>query len=184
MIRIAHEIRKEKPASWLLRGLVLGASVLVIGFLIAFWQLRIQIRMLEEEKASLENLTRQAPTLQRELKELQAKRETYQKRLSLLQSLEKDRHGPTRLMEYLAVNLPVDQLWLTTLKENGPEIRLEGLALTNEILADFIKRLEAFPVFRQVDLNQSLQTNFKEIKVKQFSLSAWTQAPPPPEEKK
>jgi type IV pilus assembly protein PilN len=188
MIRInlltAHEIQKEKNGPWLFKGITLAFSVLLAVMAVGFWMLGNQVRNLRQEKATLENQTREALTLQKEIKELRDKKETYQKRLDLLQTLEKDRHGPVHLMELLSIILPADQLWLNTLKENGPEIRLDGMALSNEILADYMKRLENSPLFHQVDLIQSTQAVYKDLKVKQFSISAWTKAPPPPPEKK
>jgi len=109
-----------------------------------------------------------------------------QNRLTLLQNLEKDRHGPVNLMEYLSTTLPVNQLWLTTLKENGPEIRIDGMALRNENLAEYMKRLEAIPMISQVDLVQSIQAVYKDLKIKQFTLilTARTNPSTPSKEKK
>lgn len=151
---------------------------------LSFWILGNQATALQEEKASLENQTQGTQNLQREIKALSEKKDLFQKRLALLQSLEKERHGPVRLLETIAVILPVDRLWLTALKENGPEIRIDGMALTNEVLADFLKRLETSGLFQEVDLIQSAQAKYKDLSVKQFSISAWTQAPPPPTEEK
>ena len=68
---------------------------------------------------ALEIQTREAAALQKEIKDLKDKKEISQNRLTLLQNLEKERHGPVRLMESLSTILPVDQLWLTSLKETG-----------------------------------------------------------------
>jgi type IV pilus assembly protein PilN len=190
MIRInllaTHEVKKEAKSGWLLKSSVGAFLLLVLAVFLTFWILGNRIQALKEEKTFLESQTRGTLQLQQEIKALKAKKELYQKRLNLLQSLEKERHGPVRLLETIAVILPADQLWLTNLKENGPEIRLDGMSLTNEVLADFLKRLEASGLFQQVDLLQSAQAVYKDLSVKQFSISAWTQAPPPPtaEEKK
>jgi type IV pilus assembly protein PilN len=135
-------------------------------------------------KLDLERQTRAATALQKEIRALKEKKETAQNRLNLLQSLEKERHGPVRLMENLSSALPVNQLWLTALKENGPEIRIEGIALNNDFLAEYMKRLESRQLFTRVDLVQSSQIVLKEMKVKQFSLVAWTSNMPLPEGKK
>ena len=133
---------------------------------------------------ALEIQTRDAAVLQKEIKDLKDKKEVSQNRLALLQNLEKERHGPVRLMESLSMTLPVDQLWLTSLKENGPEIRIDGVSLGNEILADFMKRLETSSLFKQVDLVHSTQGVYKDLKVKNFTLIAWLKLPAPSEEKK
>jgi type IV pilus assembly protein PilN len=183
MIRInllsAHQIQRDKNGQWLMRGGLLALSVLLAAMLVAYWMLGSQIRHLKQEKETLEQQTGQAAALQREIKELKEKKEAFANRLTLLQNLEKERHGPVRLFEILTTILPAEQLWITTLKENGPEIRIDGMALSNEILAEFMKRLEASAFFKQVDLIQSAQGTYKDLKTKQFSISAWTQAPAP-----
>jgi type IV pilus assembly protein PilN len=188
MIRInlltAHEVRKEKKQQWLFQGIVLSFLVIIAAVLIGFWMLGIQVKNLKQEKLDLERQTREFAVLQREIKELQNEKETIQKRLTLLQDLEKDRHGPVRLMEFLSTVLPVNQLWLTTLKETGSEIKIDGISLSNEILAEYMKRLETSSLFKQVDLVHSTQALYKDIKVKNFTLIAWTKLPAPPEVKK
>jgi Tfp pilus assembly protein PilN len=77
-----------------------------------------------------------------------------------------------RLLEQLAVALPVNQLWITALKETDSEIRLEGMSLSNQILADYMKRLEALEPISRVDLIQSGQITYKDIKINQFTVTA------------
>ncbi len=104
--------------------------------------------------------------------------------MTILQDLEKDRHGPVRLMEFLSTILPVDQLWLTNLKETGTDIRIDGISLSNEILAEYMKHLENSPIFNQVDLIHSTQSVYKAMKVKNFALIVRTKPPAPAGEKK
>jgi Tfp pilus assembly protein PilN len=142
---------------------------------------------LEEERLSLERQSQGFSNLQREIKELKDKKELAQNRLALLTRLEKERHGPVRLLEQLAAVLPVNQLWITVLKETDAEIRLEGMSLSNQVLADDLKRLETLESISRVDLIQSGQIPFKEIKLKQFTITALKKGatrPPAPVEKK
>jgi len=190
MIRInllaAHKVEREKKQQWLLKGIILSYLTLMAVVLIGFWMLGNQVQNLKKEKEALERQTREALSLQKEIRELKDKKAMSQNRLTLLQNLEKDRHGPVNLMEYLSTTLPVNQLWLTTLKENGPEIRIDGMSLSNEILAEYMKRLEAIPMISQVDLVQSIQAVYKDLKIKQFTLilTARTNPSTPSKEKK
>ncbi|RPH84700.1 MAG: hypothetical protein EHM75_10570, partial [Desulfobacteraceae bacterium] len=165
---------------------------------IGYWMLGSQVRRLEEERLTLEKQAQGFSNLQREIKELKDKKELARNRLDLLTRLEKERHGPVRLLEQLTVALPVNQLWITALKETDSEIRLDGLSLSNQILADFMKRLERLELISRVDLIQSGQITYPavkpgqpppsgEIKVKQFTITALKKGsvrPPAPVEKK
>ncbi|HMK64785.1 MAG TPA: PilN domain-containing protein [Thermodesulfobacteriota bacterium] len=188
MIRInllkAHEIQKTRGQYRFLQGTVLAFLALGVAILVCYWVLGKQIQSLERVKIDLENQTRVFTSLQKELKTLKEQREISKNKLSILKTLEKDRRGPVRLMENLSAILPVNQLWLTSLKETGVETRLEGIALSNEILADFMKKLESTHFFTQVDLIQSIQGVYKNVKVKQFVLTAWSGPPPEPKGEK
>jgi len=149
--------------------------------------LNSQVRRLEAEKITLEKQAQGFSILQREIKELKDKKELAQNRLALLTRLGKERHGPVRLLEQLTKALPVNQLWITNLKETDSEIRIDGMSLSNQILADYMKRLETLESIARIDLIQSGQLAYKEIKIKQFTISAvkkGAEKPPTPAEKK
>jgi type IV pilus assembly protein PilN len=166
---------------------ILSLGVILAFVIIAYWILGAQVSRLEEEKLTLEKQVQRFPTLQREIKELKDKKELAQNRLALLTRLEKEKHGPVRLLEQLAVALPPNQLWITALKETDTDIRLDGMSLSNQILADYLKRLEALEPFSRVDLVQSGQVTYKDNKIKQFTITAPKKGvvrPPAPVEKK
>jgi type IV pilus assembly protein PilN len=191
MIRINLLSREEPQGSDRTPGIrnifLLSLGVILALILIGYWILGAQVRRLEEERLTLEKQAQGFSILQREIKELKDKKELAQNRLALLTRLGKERHGPVRLLEQLTKALPVNQLWITTLKETDSEIRLDGMSLSNQILADYMKRLEALESIARIDLIQSGQVAYKDSKIKQFTISAvkkGAEKPPTPAEKK
>ena len=202
MIRINLLSREEPRGSGKAPGtrniFILALGLILAFVIIAYWILSAQVRRLEGERVALEEQARGFSTLQREIKELKDKKELAQNRLALLTRLEKERHGPVRLLEQLTVALPVNQLWITALKETDSEIRLDGMSLSNQILADYMKRLETLELISRVDLVQSGQVIYPspkpgqppsnwELKIKQFTITALKKGsvrPPAPVEKK
>ncbi len=191
MIRINLLSREEPQRSDQAPGIrnifILSLGAVLALIIIVYWILGAQVRRLEEERLSLEKQAQGFSTLQREIKELKDKKELAQNRLTLMRRLEKERHGPVRLLEQLSVALPVNQLWITALKETDAEIRLDGMSLSNQILADYMKRLETLEPISRVDLVQSGQITYKELKIKQFTITALkkgAERPPAPVEKK
>jgi type IV pilus assembly protein PilN len=201
MIRINLLSREEPQGSDQAPGtrniFILSLGIILAFILIGYWVLGAQVSRLEEERLTLEKQAQGFSALQREIKELKDKRELAQNRLVLLTQLEKERHGPVRLLEQLTVALPVNQLWITALKETDSEIRLEGMSLSNQILADYLKRLETLESISRVDLIQSGQITYpaakpgqpssEQIKIKQFTIAAikkGAEKPPIPSEKK
>ena len=191
MIRINLLSREESRGPDRTPGIrnifIISLGVILAFTLIGYWILNSRVSRLDEERLSLEKQAQGFSNLQREIKELKDKKELAQNRLALLTRLEKERHGPVRLLEQLAAVLPVNQLWITVLKETDAEIRLEGMCLSNQVLADYLKRLETLESISRVDLIQSGQIPYKEIKLKQFTITALKKGatrPPAPVEKK
>jgi type IV pilus assembly protein PilN len=191
MIRInllsREEPQRSDQASGIRNIFIISLGAVLALIIIVYWILGAQVRRLEEERLSLEKQAQGFSTLQREIKELKDKKELAQNRLTLMRRLEKERHGPVRLLEQLSVALPVNQLWITALKETDAEIRLDGMSLSNQILADYMKRLETLEPISRVDLVQSGQITYKELKIKQFTITALkkgAERPPAPVEKK
>lgn len=191
MIRInllgGYEAQRLPETNRLRNGFLVGLGAVLVAFLLGVWTLNAQIARLAEEKNTLEKQAAGFAALQQEIKELRDKKELASKRLTLLQRLEEDRHGPVKLLEQLSKALPANQLWITALKETETEIRIDGLSLSNQILADFMKRLDGLPAVVRIDLVQSSQVAYKDLKIKQFTVTALkkgAEAPPAPTEKK
>ena len=191
MIRInllgGYETQQPVETNRLRNGFFIGLGVVVLAFLLGFWVLKAQIGRLTAEKDALEKQAAGFAVLQQEIKELKAKKELASKRLTLLKRLEEERHGPVKLLEQLAKALPPNQLWITALKETDAEIRIDGMSLSNQILADFMKRLDGLPAVTRIDLVQSSQVAFKDLKIKQFTVTALkkgAETPPATTEKK
>ena len=191
MIRInllgKKEVQRPVETHWLRNGFLAALGVLLIAFLIGYWTLGAQIQKLTAQKEVLEKRAAGFAALQQEIKELKDKKELAEKRLVTLTRLESERHGPVQLFEQISAALPVNRLWLTALKESDSEIRLDGMSLSNQILADFMKRLDGLSFISRIELVQSSQVQFKDLKIKQFTLTALkkgSEPPATPEEKK
>ena len=74
-----------------------------------------------------------------------------QAKLDILEKIKTARSGPVRLLDELSKSLP-DKLWLVSYKESGGNISLSGVGLKEEIVAEFLRNLEASPYYRNVEL--------------------------------
>ena len=77
-----------------------------------------------------------------------------QKKIDVIDGLDRARNGPVRIMDELAQRTP-DRLWLTSLDTKGNEITLAGQSLDNEIVALFLKQLGESEYFANVDLEST-----------------------------
>lgn len=113
-------------------------------------QLDREIESLRQELVRLEQQTKEVKDLDRKRAELQAK-------LRVIEDLKKRRTGPARVLSDLADATP-EKLWLTEFTESGGAASIQGLAMDNQTIAEFMRRLQQSPYFYDVDLVETSQT--------------------------
>ena len=79
---------------------------------------------------------------------------------------------------------PVKRLWFTNFQENGDQIEVQGIALDNKTIADFMSRLEASDLFRNVNLKTIKQQKINELNLKSFEIICTRITGNPSEKKK
>lgn len=92
-------------------------------------------------------------------------------KLNVIEELNKKKTGPVRVMESLSSATP-SRLWLTQFKETGGALTIDGLAIDNQTIADFLKSLSGSLYFTGVDLVETTQIEQEGIPLKKFSLKA------------
>jgi type IV pilus assembly protein PilN len=99
-------------------------------------------------------------------------------KLKTIERLEKGKTGPVKLLDDIAMSIPKDKLWLTTLKEQKGTLVLNGTAMDNETVADFMDRLKNTQSIRSVQLIRTKQKKISgfDLSLKDFSLNSKTYA--------
>ena len=76
---------------------------------------------------------------------------------------------PVRVLEDLSMATP-DKLWITEFAETGGNVKISGLGVDEQTVADFMRRLGTSPFFRGVDLEETSLVDQDGIKHKKFVL--------------
>jgi type IV pilus assembly protein PilN len=92
-------------------------------------------------------------------------------KLRVIKRLKAHRVGPVHLLDELSQATP-EKLQLVSVEEDGGKIAVTGLAVTNEVISDFLGNLEKSEYFNEVYLNLIDQTEAGGVKLKEFSISA------------
>jgi len=107
------------------------------------------------------------------------KKASLEKKIDVIDGLDRARKGPVRVMHELAAHTP-QRLWLTNLSTKGPALTLAGESLDNELVASLLHALNESPYFSGVDLNNTkLADGGGGLKVVKFSLEAILETPKP-----
>jgi len=105
----------------------------------------------------------------REVTELQKKVGDLKQKVKVIEDLRKKKVGPVRVMEGLSGATP-PRLWLTEFKENSGNLSMNGIAVDNQTVADFLKALSGSEYFKNVELVETSQTEQDKLLLKKFSL--------------
>ena len=92
------------------------------------------------------------------------------KKLDILNQLRRDKTGPATRLAKLSDAVP-DKLWLTKYAENGGNVSLAGVAFNEELIAAFMRNLQASNAFTNVELLVSEQMELGGMKAKKFEIS-------------
>lgn len=100
----------------------------------------------------------------------QAKKELETK-LAVIHTLEKGKMLAAELLQGIAERIP-DKMWLERLSFKGVQLSLQGYAIDNETIANFMKDLERSESFRNIELLLTEQKTVEGVGMKHFSLVA------------
>lgn len=121
--------------------LALGLSVMLLFMVIPYvWQSTRLTRLARE----IDNVKRQVARLSEQVKEvenLDRLQAEFDAKLRIIKDLEDRRTGPANMLSALGKSAP-ESLWVTSLTETMGKVKIKGVALDNETIAEFMKNLE------------------------------------------
>jgi type IV pilus assembly protein PilN len=158
MIRINLVAGERKAAKSAGRSFQIGQKMTVAGSLILvvtavvigwrFWALgQRDAQLTGDIDAARREETRLSEVL-KQLATFEAQRTQLQQRVALIDELRKGQAAPVHMVDQISRALP-DMAWLTSVKQDGYEITIEGNCLTLTALSDFVSSLEASRYFRR-----------------------------------
>jgi type IV pilus assembly protein PilN len=107
------------------------------------------------------------------LQEMAKKLQIINKKREIIRDLQRDRDTVVRLMALISAEMPAEKIWLEKLVQASNSITLEGVALSNESIAEFMRNLESSPyvIKGTVNLTHSRQTLLSNMKLREFQLT-------------
>ena len=149
--------------------LLLLSSYFYIDFNNAINSLREEQDEKQKELDSFKETNKRLAALKKIIADVEVK-------LNTIKRLEKIKTGPVRLLDDIAMSVPKDKLWLTTLKEEKGTLILNGTAMDNETVADFMDNLNSTKSVHSVQLVRTRQKKVPgfDLSLKDFSLNSKT----------
>ncbi len=162
--------KKKETATqqFVLMGIILSVALVAVGIVYS-----VTIGKIRTTKTEITRLEDELQTLKKKigeidnLKKLQAE---VQKKLDILGQLRKEKTGPAIRLARLS-DIVSERMWLTRYSESGTAVNIAGVAYSEELIADFMRKIQASPEFVNVELQVSEQQEINGVKLKKFEIN-------------
>ena len=123
--------------------------------------------------------------INKEIARIRKNLENLRKKMAVIAQLESDRHAPVILMDTMTQVLVQKRMWLTNLKVQEALVNINGIALDEKTVADFMVRLQNCGIFSNVELKNIKRTEVQKSNLKSFHIVCTKKPPqqPKPETK-
>ena len=133
-------------------------------------------------------LLAQAETKSKKVDQIKKALEKLKQKTEVIRNIEKNRRASVMLLENMSKlvaektpgspsgasasseNKPVKRLWFTSFVANGDNISINGIALDNKTIADFMSRLEDSKLYQNVTLKNIKQQIVNHLNLKNFDI--------------
>jgi type IV pilus assembly protein PilN len=105
-----------------------------------------------------------------EVETFKARKAELQQKVDVISSLQTGRTGPVKIFEALSASVP-EKCWIDSLSLKGDQVRVNGIALNNYTIANFMTALGQSGRFRNVVLGSADKTTVSNVNLVKFSLT-------------
>jgi type IV pilus assembly protein PilN len=165
--------RKEKRKEGVKREfivLILSVVLLLAVLIFIQWGLNKRLEDTVAQNAQKRQEIAKYKSLTTEVEKKKQEQKMLQSRLDIINSLRKDKAKAAMVLDELSIDKP-EKLQLESLKKDGAKLGIEGIALDDETIANFMTSLRKSKLFKNVDLIVSEQIEQSKMKMKKFVLS-------------
>lgn len=105
--------------------------------------------------------------------ERQREAENYKRRVDVIDQLRAAQAGPVKLLDTIGQTVNgTEAVWLNSMKDTGPSIDIDGMALSTDAVATLIANLQKTGYFRNIEIKETYQDDtFKEMQAFNFTLT-------------
>lgn len=129
-----------------------------------------QVEDMEERLASIEKDIDRYEAKAAEVDKLRKKLKDLEKKIDIVDDLKASRDNPPLLLAEITERVVPERMQLKKMTYSGSNLALEGIAMDNETIAVFMRRLERSEKVSDVRLSNARQTTEYDIELKSFDI--------------
>ncbi len=172
MIRInllgVPKAKKGKRAAVAAGGGGEGPNILVVLLIVAalaaggnyyyYWSLQRDANQLKQKLEEAKRQNQRLAEIKAKYLELEKQKDIYERRVNVIHQLQANQSGPATLLTMIGDTVNrTDAVWLNSMKEEGNNIKLDGVALNIDAVASLMRNLKATGYFKNVEIQESYQ---------------------------
>jgi len=173
MIKINLLLRKKEKRIGMRKEIVVAlVSILLLLTFLAFvhWQkMNQRDRMAKEIAKTRQEITDYQAQIA-EAKKAKEEQQALQEKLDVINALRKEKSSSAKVLDEVSTLKP-EKMWLESFKKEGLKLGIEGIALDDETVANFMTNLRKSSLFKSVDLVVSERSEQNKVMLKKFTLS-------------
>ncbi len=174
MIRInLLPYRTQRRQTKILQHLVIALGVVFVAASLVFTADLIKTSELTELEDTFSELKAQNTQLQKrigKIKDLDNLRADVERKLELVEELQKGRFYALVTLNKLATVIP-ENVWLQSIATREGTVTINGLGESNKAVANFMRALDQNAIFSNIALSKITRINAGNIPVRSFSLT-------------
>ena len=153
---------------------VLVVLALAASFnLVSWYRLDKETTKIASNMAAAEQKNRELADVKAKYLERQREAENYKRRVDVIDQLRASQTGPVELLDTIGETVNgTEAVWLSTMKDEGASVDIEGMALSADAVASLIGNLKKSGHFSNIEIKETFQDEqYKDMQAFQFTLT-------------
>ncbi|MEN8782066.1 MAG: PilN domain-containing protein [Desulfobacterales bacterium] len=140
-----------------------------------------QIKDLKTDVDATKNEVAKYQKITKQIEEIKKKLAILEKKTEVIRKLETNRFEPVEMLDNMSGKIIANRMWFTSFNDKPQNVKIDGIALDNKTVADFMTRLEGTGLFGSVRLQTIQKHVVKGSGLKKFSITCSKSVPNAPE---
>jgi type IV pilus assembly protein PilN len=138
-----------------------------------WYRLDRQSQSLAKKMQAAEQKNRELADVKAHYLERQREADNYKRRVDVIDQLRANQSGPVELLNTIGDTVNgTEAVWLSTMKDMGTSVDIEGMALSTDAVASLIQNLQKTGRFSNVEIKETFQDEqTKDMQAFQFTLT-------------
>jgi type IV pilus assembly protein PilN len=146
-------------------------TIAINGF--TWYRLSSESQKIAAKMKVAEQTNRELSEVKTKYLERQKEVDNYKRRVDVIDQLRKAETGPVELLNTIGTTVNgTEAVWLNTMKDQGANISIEGVALSTDAVANLISNLQKTGYFKNIEIKETYQDEqVKDMQAFQFTLT-------------